>query len=120
MNDRPIPEHVLRTWPSVALWTWLSPLRLRGEEAVSRSVHLVVIDEHTDQHAMGQAIPDYRIHDAAYVSEVFGRLRLKLAEDIAMRVGCEDGTPVRAEHSALVCSWCGKRWDEHEGLGVGR
>lgn len=85
-----------------------------------KTVHLVVVDPHTDQHAMGQAVPDYRVNDPAYVSEVFGRLRLMLGEEIAARLACEDGTPVRAEHSSPVCRWCGKRCDEHSGLGLER
>ncbi|MGI5286621.1 hypothetical protein ACQEVF_25235 [Nonomuraea polychroma] len=115
-----VPEHVRRTWPSVVDWTWLSPLRLSGADSMNegRTIHLVVIDPHTNQHAMGQAIPADRVTDAGYVSKVFGNLRLKLAEDIALRMACEDGTPVRADHDRSKCCWCGKRWNEHTGKGT--
>ncbi|MFB4273053.1 hypothetical protein [Nonomuraea sp. GTA35] len=118
MNEA--PEHVRRTWPSVVNWTWLSPLRLSGADSMNegRTVHLVVVDPHTDQHAMGQAIPADRATEVAYVAEVFARLRLKLGEDIALRMACEDGTPVRAEHDRSKCRWCGAHWNEHTGNGT--
>jgi hypothetical protein len=112
---REVPEHVRRTWPSVVEWRWLSPLRLCGKEAMNegRSMHLVVIDAHTAEHAMGQAIPAEQMHDTDHVARVFARLRLALGRDIALRVACQDGTPVRAEHDLKRCQWCGKAADDH-------
>jgi hypothetical protein len=112
---REVPEHVRRTWPSVVEWRWLSPLRLLGKEAMNdgRSMHLVVIDVHTTEHAMGEAIPAGQMHDTDHVARVFARLRLALGRDIALRVACQDGTPVRAEHDLKRCQWCGKPWDDH-------
>jgi tRNA U54 and U55 pseudouridine synthase Pus10 len=62
---------------------------------------------------MGQAIPAEQMHDTDHVARVFARLRLALGRDIALRVACQDGTPVRAEHDLKKCQWCGKRWDDH-------
>ncbi|QYC44685.1 hypothetical protein Nocox_35630 [Nonomuraea coxensis DSM 45129] len=115
---RGAPESVRLRWPSAINWTWLSPYRLRGEGHSGKTIYLVVVDPYNEQRVAGQDIPHYRAADRAYVSETYGLLRLQLAVDIAARLACADGAPIRAEHSALTCRACGRLWDTHDGLGL--
>ncbi|MEU9889821.1 hypothetical protein [Sphaerisporangium sp. NPDC051011] len=74
--DQPIPERVLRTWGRSA-WSWCSPMRLRGDHPHAPGVvYLVVVDE-ADTHAVGDTINA----DAERVSELYGRLHMRLMRD---------------------------------------
>ncbi|MEU6261741.1 hypothetical protein [Saccharopolyspora shandongensis] len=111
-ENQPIPDNVARTWPTVRSWTWLSPLRLRGEHPhVPGAAELVVVDE-ARTHAMGQAVGPGA--DAERVSEVYAQLRVSLMRDIGHRTACLDGTPVRADHDRTRCRWCGVPAVDHE------
>lgn len=108
---RATPDRVLDKWPEAENWRWLSPYRLHATG--DRCAYLVVLDPHDDNAVAGQKIPDYRMYDQAYVIETYSQLRQQLALDIAARLACAEGTPIRAEHSSLLCRACGKRWDRH-------
>ena len=115
-EDQPVPENVRRTWPGVHNWTWLSPLRLRGEhehehEHVPGAAYLVVDAARTD--ALGQAISSAQAGDADYVRETYAELRMALMRNIGRRVACLDATPICHEADGR-CVYCGLQADEHE------
>jgi hypothetical protein len=111
-QDQPIPEHVQRTWPDVTAWTWLSPLRLRGEHGhVPGAAHLVVVDEaRTD--ALGQAVSAVQAADAVFVSETYDQLQAGLARNISRREACAAGAPICREDDGR-CHYCGRYAAEH-------
>ena len=112
-EGRPIPDNVRRTWPSVRTWTWLSPLRLRGEhEHAPGAAHLVVVDEaRTD--ALGQAVSASQAANPDFIRDTFAQLRMALMRNIGHRAACLDATPVCHEEDGR-CVYCGLQAGEHE------
>ena len=109
---RPVPPNVLRTFPDVRTWTWVSPLRLRGESEHGPGAYLVVTAAGPDRpRCVGQAIAPGT--SAERVSEIYASLHMLLATDIGHETACLDGAPVRADHDPDRCRFCGLLATEH-------
>ncbi|MEY7974032.1 hypothetical protein AB8O38_18705 [Saccharomonospora xinjiangensis] len=64
-----------------------------------------LVDEDTRTGLAGTSAPSGSV--IPYVADVYATLRMNLTADIAHRIACLDGAPVRAEHDRTRCRYCG-------------
>lgn len=112
VSQWPVPDIVTQRFPEIdtTAWTWDSPLRLRAQDR--RGVVLVVIDA-ARMDLVGQWIAPGGEADCDLVARTYANLHSLVGARLAMRIACEDGTPLRAEHDRRLCRWCGLKWDQH-------
>ncbi|MGR6919150.1 hypothetical protein ACU635_33295 [[Actinomadura] parvosata] len=112
------PGYLKARFPEVGdRWTWLSALRLQGE--APQGIILVAVDRNRTS-LRGRWLTQDEAGRPGLVARIYGKLRVELCVDIAHRIACEDGTPVRAEHNIKWCVRCGEKWDVHDGNGTPR